>query len=550
MRIAIYLLFACLMFSFPGICSTLYVPSQYPTIYAGIEASADGDSVVVADGIYTGYWNRNIRLYGKSITLMSENGSADCIIDCEYADHGFHIFEDETAETIIKGFTVRHGYREYAGGIYVDEASPTFYDVVVDCCVVESGVGAGMCISHSDSYFENCIVRNCEASNPGSYGHGGGINISSSNAVFNECVIEDNYVFGQWGYGGGIYCDGDNVRFMDCIIRGNSVDGSGWRNGGGLFIDVSYGDTVWITGCEISGNYVFNPGALCEGGGLFCEDGVVIVEDCLFEGNYTEGVTARGGGAVFDDTDGARVINCTFANNRVIADSSWMMTGAALLTFFCNIEIINTIFYNNSGDEDIALNWSSNITHCNFYGNPLGYVAGNWAPPRLGELSEINLNGDSCDVYQNIFLDPMFVDPVYPDYNLQWGSPCIDAGDPESPLDPDGTIADLGTYYFDQLSDVDERQGAAIPAGYELGRPYPNPFNSTIRIEYRIPAAGEVSVVVYDVTGRVLSELCHGWKRAGRYSAEYRPDGIAGGVYFVRFGAGDFVMTQKIVYLK
>ncbi|MFH1861684.1 MAG: T9SS type A sorting domain-containing protein, partial [bacterium] len=46
-------------------------------------------------------------------------------------------------------------------------------------------------------------------------------------------------------------------------------------------------------------------------------------------------------------------------------------------------------------------------------------------------------------------VNPLFVNPTS-DFHLQPGSPCIDAGDPASPPDPDGTIADMGAYYFDQ----------------------------------------------------------------------------------------------------
>ncbi|MFO7896105.1 MAG: T9SS type A sorting domain-containing protein [Candidatus Cloacimonadales bacterium] len=60
----------------------------------------------------------------------------------------------------------------------------------------------------------------------------------------------------------------------------------------------------------------------------------------------------------------------------------------------------------------------------------------------------------------NINLDPQFEDPGnstdYPEtfgYGLTWGSPCIDAGDPNSPLDPDDTIADMGCYYYHQIVD-------------------------------------------------------------------------------------------------
>jgi hypothetical protein len=79
-------------------------------------------------------------------------------------------------------------------------------------------------------------------------------------------------------------------------------------------------------------------------------------------------------------------------------------------------------------------------------------------------LTTVNTNGDSCDVYSNILLDPLFVDFANGDYHLSWDnwptpdstkSPCIDAGDPLSPLDPDGTIADMGVFSFDQSVPVE-----------------------------------------------------------------------------------------------
>ncbi len=67
----------------------------------------------------------------------------------------------------------------------------------------------------------------------------------------------------------------------------------------------------------------------------------------------------------------------------------------------------------------------------------------------------MNANGDSCDVYNNIQMNPCFVDTANGDYHLTVNSPCIDAGDPDSPLDPDGTIADMGAFYYDQDQAVD-----------------------------------------------------------------------------------------------
>ena len=50
----------------------------------------------------------------------------------------------------------------------------------------------------------------------------------------------------------------------------------------------------------------------------------------------------------------------------------------------------------------------------------------------------------------NISGNPDFTDPFTDDYSLTPGSPCIDTGNPNSPLDPDGTRADMGAVYFNQ----------------------------------------------------------------------------------------------------
>ena len=55
----------------------------------------------------------------------------------------------------------------------------------------------------------------------------------------------------------------------------------------------------------------------------------------------------------------------------------------------------------------------------------------------------------------NINAEPMFVDVVAEDFNIEWNSPCIDSGDPTTPFDPDGTVNDIGLYYFDQPDYLD-----------------------------------------------------------------------------------------------
>ncbi len=69
----------------------------------------------------------------------------------------------------------------------------------------------------------------------------------------------------------------------------------------------------------------------------------------------------------------------------------------------------------------------------------------------------------------NIVSDPVFVNPAQFDFNLQASSPCIDAGDPASRMDPDSTRADMGALYFDQnrlyLTLTPNNPPVTIPAG-------------------------------------------------------------------------------------
>ena len=68
----------------------IYVPGDQPTIQAGINAASDGDTVLVADGTYTGDGTRDIDFGGKAIILQSQNGAENCIIDCEGTEQDPH----------------------------------------------------------------------------------------------------------------------------------------------------------------------------------------------------------------------------------------------------------------------------------------------------------------------------------------------------------------------------------------------------------------------------------------------------------------------------
>jgi len=68
----------------------------------------------------------------------------------------------------------------------------------------------------------------------------------------------------------------------------------------------------------------------------------------------------------------------------------------------------------------------------------------------VGDVRYSISDSDSLAGSDNLVGDPMLRDPLAGDFQLGVDSPCIDAGDPSSPLDPDQTVADMGAFYFDR----------------------------------------------------------------------------------------------------
>lgn len=159
------------------------------TIQAGVDAAGDGDTVVVAEGIYTGVGNHDIEMWENSITLRSESGALKCIIDCQQEGRGLCVY-GFGKNFVIDGFTIKNGYvsgyHYDGGGVYHDEG-----DLVV----------------------QNCIITNNRANT------GGGIASKGQTTTIKNCTIVNNQSLAYAGIA--VPCFANLVTITNCIVWGN-----------------------------------------------------------------------------------------------------------------------------------------------------------------------------------------------------------------------------------------------------------------------------------------------------------------------------------------
>ena len=96
---------------------------------------------------------------------------------------------------------------------------------------------------------------------------------------------------------------------------------------------------------------------------------------------------------------------------------------------------------------------------------------------------------------------------------------------------------------------VDGETGA-VPNSYNLSQNFPNPFNPETVIEFALPAAGDVSLLIYNLRGEEVARLIEEKMPAGYHQFTWDASNMASGVYLYRLQAGDFVRTRKMVLLK
>ena len=93
-------------------------------------------------------------------------------------------------------------------------------------------------------------------------------------------------------------------------------------------------------------------------------------------------------------------------------------------------------------------------------------------------------------------------------------------------------------------------ENEVLPGEFSLGQNFPNPFNPSTSVEFNFPVAGEVSLSLYDVTGKKVIEAANGYFEAGRHSIRIDASSLPSGVYMYRLVSGQFSSTKKMILEK
>jgi len=309
------------------------------------------------------------------------------------------------------------------------------------------------------------ITRAGRATGEGHTGTAPILRPTGSTIRFENCNLTDHAepVRGAPGFGlpGKIaQASGSSLTFIDCLFQRarmgpeiNStalfftniwvMDMNGNDDADGIYLhNQQAGQTIALSGC------VFARG---DDDGIDTLGATITVENCIVRdwNNLLEDAKAISAlnGAV--RVRGSVIVNSTVGISAKSGGATPSATPVLVTLNNCTLAGNQTNVLANRKSTAVGPNVHFNLTNCVLWGGDP--VHSDFEP---GSSDSTNFTIVYCNLSEpyagtgNIQVDPMFVNLAARDYRLLPFSPCIDAGNPASPLDPDGSRADLGAYPF------------------------------------------------------------------------------------------------------
>jgi len=220
---------------------------DFSSIGEAVAAAADGDTLLVLPGTYTGANNRDIAFGGRGIALVSRGGADSTTIDLEESGRAFILHGRGRSESVISGFTIARGSAVRGGAISIIGTSPTLSDLT-------------LLLNEADD-------------------EGGAVFVSGGSPALTNVTFDSNSAFFS---GGGMFCQtGAAPQFTDVTFYRNEAG-----SGGGLSAVLS---DLTLDGVSFSYNE-----ARSDGGGLY----VGLSDATLSNVEFYENEAARYGGGM------------------------------------------------------------------------------------------------------------------------------------------------------------------------------------------------------------------------------------------------------------
>lgn len=498
----------------------------------------------------------------------------------------------------IKYCLIEYGYANtpdnFGGGVYINSCSPTIKNCLIQYCK-STGHGGGIYCSNSSTFIGENSIRNNYAGyeTPGSHGGGGIYCNNCNNLIISDNVIRDNEAYGYGGYSyttGAITISGSNNNIINNLVEDNQGHGANTTYGG-----ITCSGQLSIINNTICNNDLY---------GIIVTGGNIEIKNCILWYNYNNStIDVQSGSAVVSYSNiqggyaGSGNINSDplFVEEFHLAQiaagqplqspcvdagdpASAMIIGTTRTDGVQDEEVVDMGYHypditypimvnmdpvnppviipetGGSFEYNINLENTTGSTQlANFWGSV--EVPGGWQFTALGPVNVILSAGSSITRLRTQIVPENAPGGVYYYFGhigtYPWNVTNSDyfaftkEGSGGEWTGPDGWFCTGEAFPSENyvLENVKPTQFTLLGA-------YPNPFNPTTTISFELPNANFVHLAIYDVSGRLVTDLINGWRDSGVHEVTFDGSGLASGVYLYRIEAGEFTAVRKMVLVK
>jgi Right handed beta helix region/Secretion system C-terminal sorting domain len=572
----------------PSLATIIEVPHDYELLQVAIDASSDGDTVLVDHGTYYGGFN----FQSKRITLASH-----------------FIFTQNEADIEA---TVLDGGEEM---IVLTITHLGVTNVAVIGLTVQNGLGVGnwpnvhsggIDVINSSVRIEHCYIHNNVST--GDSNRGAGIYYGSPNGgVISNCKIWENTAFG--GAGIAIRNYSDNVRIEYCEVFRNGLQ----ENGDGILIGYSYNISCEHCLLYDNGNY-----------GIYVSRSTGTVDHCTITDNRREAISFRAsyeherlltidnsivkGGMGFDgvgvNSGDYDYIQASYSNLIGNSGEPWLGIGCIDENpMFRDPELTDYRLQPdspciNAGNPDSGPSDMGAIPYqiAEFSLHPSVYMV----PANGGMITydaRVTSNfsqGSDVNFWTEVVtpggvvVGPLETDMIYvppmSEFVLEGRTQVVPAWVPSGiytfrayigrPYQVEFQLVDefiftKGTFPFEGTpssgsgdwfsSDVTTASGdpfqqdsvSDLPTEFSIAPIFPNPFNSSATVKISLPESSELTVAVYNAAGQWITTLHDGTISAGSHTMNFDASQLASGLYFVHAAIpGKLNQVQKVMLVR